>query len=334
MCEDVMKCPEGAKDIFVNHDSFKIISEVKSDLVYNDCDVKNPVISIMVPTFNSNLVNDAIKSAVAQKESPDYEIIVVDNHSDEDRFNNLLEFVKSIKSRHIKLYRNNQNIGMYGNWNRCLELSRASYVTYLHSDDLLKDTCLKDLWECHLKIEKDAAIIGIEELTYTNGVMVRRDKIPHNHLWGLIKGREKYKRRRIDLLTPGGNGCGHLFYRDTLIGIGGYSKSGDCGAMLRYQLQCPVYDFYKITRVKRVGENESVTVAKDFALYGYHVKLQVIDKYFNNSRWLQYISRLEYESSSFPLYNVMPIRNLRFYEKMILKAWRGSLYIFRRYSIV
>ena len=34
----------------------------------------------------------------------------------------------------MKYYKNEKNIGMYGNWNRCIELSNGEYLTILNDD--------------------------------------------------------------------------------------------------------------------------------------------------------------------------------------------------------
>lgn len=326
-------CPDSTKNIFENSNNFAEYANVKSDLVYSDSEVQYPLITIMIPTFNSKLVCEAIDSAIKQRDVTEYDVIIVDNHSEDIYFHNIIEHVKELNSKRISVYRNEENIGMYGNWNRCIELAKADYVTYLHSDDLLMDTCLRDLWECHNKVESDAAIIGLETISYTDNIVISKDKIPQNKMFGLIKAYDKCKRGKLRLLTPGGNGCGHFFSKNALKFIGGYSKSGDCGAMLRYQISFPVYDYYKITRIKRVGQNESVNAAKDFPLFGYCLKLQVITKYFNNNRFLRYVSRLEYESSAMPMYGVQAIRKLNIFEKLIKSGYRFILYISSRYHI-
>ena len=42
-------------------------------------------------------------------------------------------------------YKNEKNLGIYGNWNRCLQLARGKWYTMLHDDDLLSNNFLKEM---------------------------------------------------------------------------------------------------------------------------------------------------------------------------------------------
>ena len=45
----------------------------------------------------------------------------------------------------IKYYQNEKNIGLFGNWNRCVELSTSKWVAMLHSDDEILDDYFEKL---------------------------------------------------------------------------------------------------------------------------------------------------------------------------------------------
>ncbi len=90
-------------------------------------------ISICIPTFNRcDLLEKTLKSAIFQTRKP-YEIIVVDNHSTD----NTKEVVEKYKKYKIKYYRNRKNLGIVGNWNKCIDYSTGNYISILHSDDLI-----------------------------------------------------------------------------------------------------------------------------------------------------------------------------------------------------
>ncbi len=104
------------------------------------CDLKNCV-SICIPSFNHGaFISDAINSVLKQTHQ-DFELIIVDNRSSDNTVDIVNEYVK-IDSR-VKFHINNHNIGMVGNWNRCLELSNCKFVKILCSDDILEPTCIE-----------------------------------------------------------------------------------------------------------------------------------------------------------------------------------------------
>src|SRR5947209_2316751 len=92
-----------------------------------------PTVSVGIPTFNRpELLRQCILSVLAQT-FLDFEVIVCDNSATPQTG----DVVASIKDDRIRYYRNNTNLGYVGNFNRCLSLSRGSYVTVFHDDDLM-----------------------------------------------------------------------------------------------------------------------------------------------------------------------------------------------------
>jgi glycosyltransferase involved in cell wall biosynthesis len=92
-----------------------------------------PLVSICIPTYNrADMVGDAIASALAQT-YPALEVVVVDNAST-DRTPGV---VASFPDPRLRFVRNEQNLGLFGNFNRCIELARGSLIHILHSDDMI-----------------------------------------------------------------------------------------------------------------------------------------------------------------------------------------------------
>lgn len=91
-----------------------------------------PKVSVCIPTRNrSDFLRRAIASALTQTYQ-DYEILVVDNASTDRTADVLATF----SDRRIKYFRNEHDMGMVGNWNRCLQLATGEYVAFLHDDDI------------------------------------------------------------------------------------------------------------------------------------------------------------------------------------------------------
>lgn len=92
-----------------------------------------PTVSVCIPVYNrAEFVVAAIESALQQDYAP-LEILVVDNCSTDDTWNT----IQALKEPRLKCFRNSQNIGMFGNFNRCLELATGEHLRFLCSDDLL-----------------------------------------------------------------------------------------------------------------------------------------------------------------------------------------------------
>lgn len=102
---------------------------------------KTPKVSVCIPTYNyGRFISDAIESVLAQTFT-DFELIVVDNSSTD----NTREVVEIYSKRDARIiyFCNETNLGMVGNWNRCLKHASGEYVKILCADDLLLPSCLE-----------------------------------------------------------------------------------------------------------------------------------------------------------------------------------------------
>ena len=105
----------------------------------------HPLVSICIPTYNrASMVHEAIRSAIDQSYE-NLEILVVDNASSD----NIREVVESFQDSRLSLIVNEKNLGLFGNFNRCIELARGKYINILHSDDAIDSrftqTCVEFL---------------------------------------------------------------------------------------------------------------------------------------------------------------------------------------------
>src|SRR3989442_18772 len=90
-----------------------------------------PKVSVCIPTHNrSRYLRRAIESVLGQT-FRDYEVLVVDNASSDDTAST----VSAFKDGRLRYYRNERDVGMVRNWNRCLELAQGDCVALLHDDD-------------------------------------------------------------------------------------------------------------------------------------------------------------------------------------------------------
>ena len=95
--------------------------------------VYTPKVSVCIPVYNAGeYLSHAISSVLTQCFT-DLELIVVDDCSSEPTESVIAGFDDS----RLRFYRNTQNLGLVGNWNRCLELTRGEYIAIFHQDDLM-----------------------------------------------------------------------------------------------------------------------------------------------------------------------------------------------------
>ena len=92
----------------------------------------NPIVSILVPTWNRvEMTVRAVRSVGSNRD--DVEIVVVDNGSTEDLYSRLAEALTPFGN--VRLSRNDRNLGMVRNWNRCIALASGTWMGLLCSDD-------------------------------------------------------------------------------------------------------------------------------------------------------------------------------------------------------
>lgn len=123
--------------------------------------MEKPTISICIPTFNRADLLDITLQSVANQTVKPYEVIVVDNASDDDT----AKIVAQYKKNGFRYVRNRTNIGMIGNWNKAINLGKGSHICLLHSDDLIAPTWYEHWQNAILKNKADiytCAIIVVD----------------------------------------------------------------------------------------------------------------------------------------------------------------------------
>lgn len=98
-----------------------------------------PTVSVCMPVYRSaRYIAEAIGSVLAQSYT-DFELIVIDDASPDSTH----EIASSIRDPRLRVYRNEQNLGPEGNWNRVLAMARGRYIKVLPGDDTLYPECLE-----------------------------------------------------------------------------------------------------------------------------------------------------------------------------------------------
>lgn len=108
-----------------------------------DAKIHQPKVSILIPVFNrKDYIVECIQSALDQTFT-DFEIIVVDNASDDGTWEICKQFAATDKR--VRIFQNETNIGPVRNWMRCAQEAKGTLSKILFSDDCLETNCLAEL---------------------------------------------------------------------------------------------------------------------------------------------------------------------------------------------
>jgi glycosyltransferase involved in cell wall biosynthesis len=279
--------------------NFEKYATIPSVLMRGNKDkIINPYITIAIPTYKrTDLFKEAIDSALnQQKVSCQYEVIVVDNDSIVD--NETAKLIDSYEDDRLFYYKNTQNLGMFGNFNRCIELARGEWIAFLHDDDLIIPTYINTICKL-LKRKRDiGAIMANFEYFYPLTNATNSDKAGLVKL--ISKWIKKYGEYRLIELLPienvlwndtiyGAPTCGSIFRRDYAVLAGGFDESlfpsADWFFLYKFNLRYKVYK--SITRLGRyrIEQNESLNsnTIREFVIDAAHFREYSKNRYFIGS---------------------------------------------------
>lgn len=94
-----------------------------------------PLISVIVPVYNSSDYLEECLGSILGQSVPDIELIVVDDCSTDDSINIVRRF--SDQDPRVVIIANEQNIGQGLSRNKGIELSRGKFITFVDSDDTI-----------------------------------------------------------------------------------------------------------------------------------------------------------------------------------------------------
>ncbi len=125
----------GARD-----DPLKTVKELLDYPEFDPCNIglfeasgSRPKVSVCIPVFNGKAyLRECIQSILAQTYT-DFELVVVNDASTD----NSEKIIQSFSDPRIKYHTNERNLGLVGNWNRCLQLASGEYICIFHQDDIM-----------------------------------------------------------------------------------------------------------------------------------------------------------------------------------------------------
>lgn len=126
--------------------------------------MEKPLVSVCIPAYNNGAyIRETIDSILNQTYS-NLELVICDDNSRD----NTVEIIESIEDPRMKLYKNEKNLGMAGNWNHCLKKCSGEFIKLICADDLLREDCLEKEVEALLAnptaimVESDTKLLDLK----------------------------------------------------------------------------------------------------------------------------------------------------------------------------
>ncbi len=176
------------------------------------------IISICIPTYNSSAyIRETIQS-VLQQTYPFIECVVVDDCSADDT----VDIVKSFQDSRIRLVVNEKNLGMTGNWNKCLHLAQGRYMKLLCADDLLHPDAIAREYAA---IRKRAGVQMV--VSDTSLIDLHNRKVGAYKRWPVFGQADGKKLAKVSIMLNNffGAPCNVLFSRATALELGGFDPA-------------------------------------------------------------------------------------------------------------
>ena len=131
-------------DFFEIVDNFSKNQGVESKCIFKALSSYDAFITIAIPTYRRvDTLKETLESVLNQEDFDSYIIYVIDNNPERnDVTENLMH---NYEGGRISYYKNMENLGMGGNWNRCISLAQTKWVCLLHDDDTIDPSYLKTM---------------------------------------------------------------------------------------------------------------------------------------------------------------------------------------------
>lgn len=125
----------------------------------------SPRISVCVPTYNGEAYLRECLDSILRQTFGDFELLLVDDCSSDGTLD--LTHSYAVRDRRVRLVPNARNLGLVGNWNRCVKLATGDWVKFVFQDDTIAPTCLARMLDAAR--QSDAFVACQRELVFEPG---------------------------------------------------------------------------------------------------------------------------------------------------------------------
>jgi len=141
--------------------------------------MNSPKVSVLIPTYNSaQYLEEAIESVLAQT-FKNFELIIMDDASTDDTREKVKPY---LRDQRVSYHRNSSNLGLPGNWNKCLSIAKGSYIKFLMSDDTFYPTLLEKFIAIFDTYPTVSIVTSYKNCIDSSGRVIKKLCQPFTHL--------------------------------------------------------------------------------------------------------------------------------------------------------
>lgn len=119
--------------------------------------MSNPKVSVCIPSYNcAPFLAEALDSVLNQSYT-DFELLIIDDCSTDSSAEIIARYAE--RDARIVFLRNETNLGMVANWNRCLHEARGEYIRYLFADDLFASPACLEKMTAALDADREVSLV-------------------------------------------------------------------------------------------------------------------------------------------------------------------------------
>ena len=206
-------------------------------------------ISIVIPVWNVETVVDKVLESVIKQRYPIKEILIVDNHSSDNSVQVIDKFIKTHKTKSIRLIKRDKTYGLSASYNLGIAKAKTPYVVTLHSDSILPTKYeLERLVE---PIAQDSHIIA------TYPILLHTFSV-----WNKYNFWQKCQFAQVvGTAKPSMNGKFDCYHKKAYLSVNGYNEE-------KFSSEIGAEDADMFIRLKKIG-NVASTRAKVIHLHGF-----------------------------------------------------------------
>lgn len=291
---------------------------------------KNPLISVIIPTYNSIDYLDELYNWMQRQLLKNVEYIIVDDGSEDCTLSKLYSFSKN--DRRIKVLKNT-NKGVGSARQLGLRYSKGDYLSFLDSDDIFSDEMLL---KSYIRAKsKDADILFWDFGTFSN------NKYGNDHVRGFSEFKNLRTKLRFNITNPA---CWNkLFKRKFILENGiGFQNLESCNDIgftwialayaknIYYMRETLIY--YRVSlsgsiSAERWKKSQNLIIAASYIVK----KLEIIDKTLLKTFYNDITSNFIYELSNYP--RISKVDEYLNDIKKILPAYSYNELMYRYYKV-
>lgn len=114
------------------------------------------LISVCIPLYNGEEYLEKALESVSAQTYRNLEIIIVDDGSTDNSLSIVNNHLKG--DSRIRLFKNQNRLGLAGNWNECIRCSNGEWIKFVFQDDFLAPDCIESMLEAIALSGKDVKV--------------------------------------------------------------------------------------------------------------------------------------------------------------------------------